>query len=412
MLKSVLFGLSLLTIVLAQVTRYDGHKVLRVTVENESQLQALQKVTDSLYLDIWSRDSALGIGANDIRVSSIEEESLIRALVPTTTTLITDVQKLIDDQTVTKPYNQTWFTSYHRYSEIVAFTQELAGKYPNIATFIPSIGKTVEGRDIPAIQITGSKDPSPKRIWFQGGQHAREWIGPATVMYIINEMLTKYGTDDKVTQMVNSVEFTIVPLINADGYEFSQTSTRLWRKNRKRNSDGSYGVDLNRNWNDHWGGEGSSPDPRSDVYHGTGPFSEPESKAASNYLDSIIPNVLAAIDFHSYSQLVLRPYGWTRTNCPDEKALKALGDGVRDAIYLVHQKTYVSQRAIDLYVTTGSAGDWFYQEGIWGAYTIELRDTGQYGFILPPSQIIPTGQEIWSSMLYFVETVLKNHPTL
>jgi len=228
-------------------------------------------------------------------------------------------------------------------------------------------------------------------------------------MYITHHLLSNYGTNPQVTKYLDEVEFTIVPMVNPDGYEYSWTTNRLWRKNRKRNNDGSYGVDLNRNWNDHWGGAGSSSDPRSDIYHGTGPFSEPESKSSSSYLGGL-SNVLAAIDFHSYSQLVLRPYGWTTANCPDETKLKALGDGVRNAIYAVHKKDYISEKSIDLYITTGTASDWFYQEGIWGAYTIELRDTGKYGFVLPAAEIIPTGQEIFQSMLYFIDNVLKNHP--
>jgi murein tripeptide amidase MpaA len=380
-------------------------------VETEKQLKDVQKITDLYSLDVWSRDSVLALGVNDIHVSSDEHEAFISAAAASYTTLINDVQTLVDNQHNTS-LTADWYASYHRYSEIVTQLKTLASQYSSIAKFTASIGKTVEGRDIPAIKIYGGSSSSPKRIWFQGGQHAREWIGPATVMYIINQLLTKYGTDTLVTNFVNQVEFTIVPLINADGYEFSHTSTRLWRKNRKRNNDGSYGVDLNRNWDDHWGGAGSSSDPRSDIYHGTGPFSEPESKSASAALAALFPNVLAAIDFHSYSQLVLRPYGWTTANCPDEKALKTLGDGVKNAILAVHGKSYVSQRAIDLYITTGGASDWFYQEGIWGAYTIELRDTGKYGFVLPASEIIPTGQEIWNSMLYFIDYTLKNHPGL
>jgi len=270
--------------------------------------------------------------------------------------------------------------------------------------------KTLEGKDIPAIRISGQSNPDPKRIFFSGCQHAREWIAPATVMYIINELLTKYGVDDSVTKIVDEVEFTIVPLINADGYEYSWKTDRLWRKNRRRNSDGSYGVDLNRNWSYKWGGAGSSSNPRSETYRGTAPFSEPESTVVSNLVTSLLPNIWAAIDFHCYSQLVLRPYGWTTSNCPDEASLKTLGDGVRDAIKTVHNKVYVSQRAADLYLASGGASDWYYSTGIWGSYTIELRDTGKYGFLLPPQEIIPTGQEIFHSMKYFVKHVLENHP--
>jgi len=391
--------------------RYDGHKVLRVTVNSEKQFDTLKKIVEEKGLDVWSKDSVLTMGENDIRVSNLEEEKLIKNTVSSSYILIDDVQALIDleknSTNVTQP-NADWFASYHRYSEFITILKEWVTLYPNIATLVPSIGKTVEGRDIPAIRITGKK--SSKRIWFNGGQHAREWIGPATVMFITHQLLTKYGKQPEVTKLVDDVEFIIVPMVNADGYEYSQTTERLWRKNRKRNSDGSFGVDLNRNWDDHWGGAGSSSNPRSETYHGTGPFSEPETTALSNYLSSFLPSVLGAIDFHSYSQLVLRPYGWTNNLSPDEKELKILGDEVRDSIYSVHKISYVSERSIDLYITTGSASDWFYQEGIWASYTIELRDTGRYGFLLPPSQIIPTGQEIFESMIFFVSHVLIHHP--
>jgi len=397
---------ALLAVASDAALRFDGHKVLRVRVDSEDQFQQLQKLCDSLQLDIWSGDSVLVRGVNDIRVSSLEEENSIKAITPTVSVMIQDVQSLIDVQN-NATAGADWFASYHRYAEIVSYLQELASKFPNLATYIPSIGLSIEGRAIPAIKISGK--PSSKRIWFNGGQHAREWIGPATVMYITHHLLHEYGTNVQVTKFLDEVEFTIVPLVNPDGYEYAHTGNRMWRKNRRKNSDGSFGVDLNRNWDSHWGGAGSSPIPSSDTYHGTKAFSEPESTAASGLLGSL-DNVLAAIDFHSYSQLVLRPYGWTTANCPDEKPLKTLGDGVRDAIYAVHKKSYVSEKSIDLYITTGTASDWFYQVGIWGAYTIELRDTGKYGFILPAVEIIPQGQEIWASMLYFVDHVLKNHP--
>jgi len=108
--------------------------------------------------------------------------------------------------------------------------------------------------------------------------------------------------------------------------------------------------------------------------------------------------------------LVLRPYGWTSANSPDERALKIIGDGVSYEILGNSGKKYTSQRSYDLYVTTGSASDWYYSAGIWAAYTIELRDTGTYGFLLPPAQIKPTGEEIWASFKYFARTVVDTHP--
>jgi len=100
----------------------------------------------------------------------------------------------------------------------------------------------------------------------------------------------------------------------------------------------------------------------------------------------------------------------TKNKSPDEVPLKIIGDGVSYEISRKSGYKYVSQKSADLYIACGGASDWYYKEGIWGAYTIELRDTGQYGFVLPPAQIIPTGEEIFASMKYFINTIMDTHP--
>jgi len=390
---------------------YSGFKVVSVSVSSEQEINLLEKIlNNALETDIWSNEGILVQGENHIRMTN-STLSLVNHHFASKI-LIEDVQKLIDSSEPEK--DEAFFDNYRRYAEIVTELQNWNKKYPTLTKLIPSIGKSVEGRDIPAISISalGFTNTSIQRIFFQGGQHAREWIGPAVVLYLVSQLLEKYGEDAIVTKLLDSMEFVIVPLVNPDGYEYAHTNERLWRKNRKKNTGGSFGVDLNRNWNDHWGGAGSSGIPTSDTYRGVSAFSEPESLHVSNFITSMDTegNILAAIDFHSYSQLVLRPYGWTTANCPDNQALKILGDGISYEIQRNSAKRYTSQRSIDLYITTGSASDWFYQEGIWGAYTIELRDTGAYGFVLPPAQIIPTGNEIWASMMYFVNAVFDTHP--
>jgi len=372
--------------------------------------------------DVWTNEGELVVGRNHIRVKNTTEAAIRRYF--NSEIFIEDVQELIDQVDAEHKHNMAvkkahglpgaFFDNYRRYAEIVTELKNLATKYPAITKFTPSIGKSVEGRDIPAITISASgfKNATIKRIFWQGGQHAREWIGPATVMYQIVKLLENYGTDPLVTSFLQNMEFVVVPLSNPDGYEYAQTTERLWRKNRKKNTGGSFGVDLNRNWDDHWGGSGSSGVPTSETYRGTGPFSEPESLLVSRFINENNEqnNIIAGIDFHSYSQLVLRPYGWTTANCPDNTALKIIGDGISFEIQRTSTKKYTSQRSIDLYITSGTASDWYYMTGIWAAYTIELRDTGTYGFILPPAQIIPTGDEIWASMKYFSSIVLDTYP--
>jgi len=260
----------------------------------------------------------------------------------------------------------------------------------------------------PAILVGARSSSSVKRVWINGGQHAREWVGPSTVLYILEKLLTENTKDAVTTEILTKSQFVIVPLVNPDGYEYAWTNDRLWRKNRRNNGANSFGVDLNRNWDIQWGGGGSSGDRNSDTYRGTAPFSEPESKVVSDYLKSnnLQKNIIAAIDFHSYSQLILRPYGYTNTNCPDEVRLKSLGATMATEIQKKYGLAYSNIKSIELYVTTGTAGDWFYAIGIVPSYTFELRDTGTYGFRLPTNQIIPTGEENWAAVKKFIITLL------
>jgi len=184
--------------------------------------------------------------------------------------------------------------------------------------------------------------------------------------------------------------------------------TDCGEKNRRPNVGGSFGVDLNRNWDDHWAYIGSSSNPSSDTYHGTGPFSEPESAAVGRFVNAVGPNH-AAIDFHSYGQLVNRPLGWTTTPSPDEALAKKVGDQYAADIKAFSNQTYVSQPSWQLYYTSGSAQDWYYSGGnIPLSYTVELRDTGRYGFELPPDQIIPTARENWNAFRGLVNYLIAN----
>jgi len=418
--KSVFFLFCFGCLALGKVVSYRGQQVISLQVQNKAELDLLENLqkTSASGWDVWSYEGNLVIGENHIMMKNTTASELqglftFKVMIPDVGNLIHQVDE--DHKNQMEGKVEGFFDNYRRYQDIVTEIKTLASRFPNLSKFVPSIGKSVEGRDIPAIHLcsAGFENQTAQRIFFMGGQHAREWIGPATVMYLISQFLELYGSDPVVTHLLDNVEFVIIPLSNPDGYEYAHTNERLWRKNRRKNTGGSFGVDLNRNWNEHWGGSGSSGVPTSDTYRGTAPFSEPESLAISNYItkNNANLNIMAAIDFHSYSQLVMRPYGWTTAKCPDEVALKIIGDGVAYEIEDQSGYMYSSIRSIDLYITTGTASDWYYQEEIWGAYTIELRDTGKYGFVLPPAQIIPTGEEILASMRYFCMTVLDTHPT-
>jgi len=391
---------------------YHGQKVVRAVIETDEQ----RKTIESWNLDVWSYDSVLIIGENDIRVNG-EQLIQLQGLGVQFSFLIPDLEAHMEKAYILHEESRKadnpdvdFFTAYHTYAEITAWLQNLTTTYSTIARFIPSVASSIEGRALPGIVITGTATGAKKNLFFSGGQHAREWIAPATVLYIIEQLLLGYGKTTDVTNLLNSAVIHFVPLVNPDGYFYTWASNanRLWRKNRRANSGGTYGVDLNRNWDDHWGGEGSSGTPSSDTYRGTAAFSEPESKGVAAYVTANGPFV-GAIDYHSYSQLILRPYGWTSTPPPNEAKAKTVGDTIRDRIRAINNVAYTSEASWQLYYASGVAPDWWYSKAsIPLSYTIELRDTGNYGFQLPPAQIKPTGAENWNAFLYFGAAAIAN----
>ena len=141
-------------------------------------------------------------------------------------------------------------------------------------------------------------------------------------------------------------------MLNPDGHQYSVTTNRLWRKNRRNNGDGTFGVDLNRNYGHNWGGPGSSGDTFSDIYRGPSAFSEPETQAARNFMQQVNPS--AVISYHNFSQLVLYPWGNTNSPPPDETLLNQLAVEMANKIRAVHGENYTPQQASDLYLASGA----------------------------------------------------------
>jgi murein tripeptide amidase MpaA len=405
-LKAILFLFVLSIGCALAVADLRGWKVVNAVIERVEDI----KIINSWDLDVWSYDSNLIVGSNHIRVNA-EQLVALEDLGIKYEVMVPDVQVMLDE--MAKQYvNESavdWFESYHTYAEFNTYLTNLTVYFPDLMKST-TVGQSIEGRNIDVYVITGPNATPKKRILWTGMQHAREWISPHTVVYLVTQLVTLYGSNPTVKRYLDSIEFHVIPIVNPDGYVYTWvgSNTRLWRKNRRLNSGGTYGVDLNRNWDDHWGGDGSSGTPSSDTYRGTAPFSELETKAVSGYIVQNAP-FEGYIDFHSYSQLVLRPYGWTTMLPPDSAEQKLVGDQISNAIMAVHGKAYTSEPSHQLYFTSGTADDWGYTKvGIKLTYTIELRDTGTYGFQLPANQIIPTGQEIWAAMQYYINYIISN----
>lgn len=297
---------------------------------------------------------------------------------------------------------------YHNYAEITAELQALATAHPSIAA-VTSVGKSVEGRDLWMIKISDdvANTEDEAKVVLLGGHHAREWIAVDVPFLMAKHLLENYGSDAAITRLVNEAEIYIVPMVNPDGHQYSVTNNRLWRKNRRNNGDGTFGVDLNRNYGYQWGGPGSSGSTYSETYRGPSAFSEPETQAMRDLLRQIEPAAL--ISYHNFSQLILYPWGHTNNPAPDETLLNQLAVRMANDIRAVHNTNYTPQQASALYLASGDTVDWLYSLFAAMAFTIELRPRGTFpGFELPENEIQPTFEENLPAALYLIDWAIVN----
>jgi len=286
---------------------------------------------------------------------------------------------------------------YQKLETIHAWLDALATHAPHIAT-VTSIGTSSEGRQLKMIKISTNPARNNPVIMIDGGIHAREWISPAVGTYIVGKLMSLHEED---RDLVNNVDWWILPVLNPDGYAFTHAEERLWRKSRSRRNGGDcIGVDINRNYDFHWGEVGVKEDPCANTYPGPFAFSEPEANASATLLYTNRHRIRAYLTLHSYSQLFLTPYGYTEDLPDDYDDLLELGQRAARALEDVHGTEYeVGAPSHILYSNSGSSRD--YAKGIPQIkypFTIELRDKGDVGFLLPPNEILPTGEETWEAI--------------
>lgn len=292
---------------------------------------------------------------------------------------------------------------YHTYAEINTELHALANSYPAISS-VTSIGKSIEQRDLWAIKISDNvaQDEPEPAVVFLGCHHAREWISVDVPFLIAKYLLENYASDPQVARLVNNAEIWIAPMVNPDGHQYSVTTDRLWRKNRRNNGDGTFGVDMNRNYSYQWGGPGSSGDTYSEIYRGPAPFSEPETQAVRDFLQKLSPK--AMISYHNYSQLILYPWGYTSNPAPQKALMDSLAGVIAHKIMSVHGVSYTPGQASTLYLASGDTNDWLYALFGVPTYTIELRPNSSYpGFELPESEIQPTFEENLPAALMLID---------
>ncbi|KAK5898595.1 hypothetical protein CgunFtcFv8_015998 [Champsocephalus gunnari] len=400
--------------------RYSGDQVFRITPREEKEVKLLQSILGHMKVDLWQPNSATLICLNntvDAHVKRNDTRRLHTHLQRENIdyrVFISDLQREIQKQTGSRSSRkrrsetQYDYEVYHSLDEIQSWMFEMNRTHSDLVDMF-SVGKSYEGRPLYVLQIGKRSRQQKKAVWIDCGVHAREWIGPAFCQWFVKEAINSYQYDSVTRRLLNQLSFYIMPVFNVDGYHFSWTTDRFWRKTRSKNHKfHCRGTDANRNWKVKWCEEGASSHPCDDTYCGPFPESEPEVKAVAKFLRKNRKRVKAYISIHAYAQMLLYPYSYKYATIPNFSCVESAAHSAVSALYSAYGVRYrYGPASTTLYVSSGSSIDWAYRNGISYAFAFELRDTGYYGFLLPESLISPTCTETLRAVKAIASGLLK-----
>lgn len=298
-------------------------------------------------------------------------------------------------------------STYHNYIELTDSIKELATKNPDLVK-LSAIAQTGEKRNIWALEITNDPANASQRpgIIFMGGHHAREHLSVEMPLMWAQYLVAQFRNNNpRVVQLLNSRVIHIIPTVNPDGmeYDISGAKYQMWRKNRARNADGTYGVDLNRNYGYQWGTGGSSNNTSNETYMGPKPFSEIETIAIKDYIEAHT-NITILLSYHSFSKLILYPWGhkYDGIEITNDQAVHK-----KMAQKMATWNGYAPQQSSELYIASGDTTDWSYGAHKIISFTFELDPAntgyGGGGFYPGASQIQPSFDKNLEPMMYLTE---------
>ncbi|XP_069317690.1 carboxypeptidase A4 [Eulemur rufifrons] len=397
--------------------KFFGDQVFRINVRNGDEISKLSQLvnSDNFKLNVWQSPSTFGRPV-DVLVPSVSLQ-LVKSFLASQglnySVTIEDLQGLLDNEDEEMQHNEGHersgnnfnYGAYHSLEAIYREMDSIAADFPDLASRV-RIGHSFENRPLYVLKFSTREGERRPAIWLNAGIHSREWISQATAIWTARKIVSDYQKDPAITSILERMDIFLLPVANPDGYVYTQTKNRFWRKTRSLNPGSPcIGTDANRNWNASFAGKGASDNPCSEVYHGPHPNSEVEVKSVVDFIQKH-GNFKCFIDLHSYSQLLLYPYGYTVKKAPDADELDVVAKRAAKALASLSGTEYqVGPTATTIYPASGTSPDWAYDSGIKYAFTFELRDTGHYGFLLPASQIIPTAEETWLGLRTIMEHV-------
>ncbi|KAG8196506.1 hypothetical protein JTE90_012322 [Oedothorax gibbosus] len=417
------FILMTLAVPAFSLQNFTGHKLYGLFASDEEELSFLKGLVNNQEIDVWNEPVQLYEKVN-VRVPPLlasDLEKQWRAEGIDFYVVSRDIQKWIDDEREGNPPDDALagrqenfqLDVYHTFEAISSYIDSVGSRYSTIAT-VQTIGTTGEGNPIKGLKIGSPGRPNKPALWIDSGIHAREWVAPATSIYIIEQLVKGYDTDPEIREMVDAFDWHIYPVINVDGYKYTWTFNRMWRKNRSQirrfgTNPFCRGADPNRNFDSAFGGAGTSGDSCSEIFRGEAAFSEAESRAIRDGVLRLGSNLKAYFTLHAYSQLWMTPYGHSKAQPPDyQDQIKAL-QAAANSISNVHGQWYrYGTIAQTIYPAAGSSVDWAYEKAkVKYSFAIELRDTGRQGFLLSNTQIIPTAEENFAG-IKAVANIIRN----
>ncbi|KAF9443913.1 peptidase M14 [Macrolepiota fuliginosa MF-IS2] len=394
----------------------------RFTLDDGNHRDHIMRSVSENGLDVWQ----LADSHVDIYVPSYSADLPSELTdIPHTLSIITESEirpnsSAPPDWVIESFTDSTYHKDYHPLYEIDAFIQGLAELHPDLIK-LHNIGHSAEGREMLAITVSApTSDSAPRRqprsgklgIVIVGAQHAREWIATATSTYLTHALVANASEPHSLRYLLETFDFHIIPAPNPDGYSYTWEVDRYWYKNRQVLGPHTkcMGVDMNRNWGFKWKSTvGDVPmvaassklrptlpaDPCSHWYPGHRPFEAPEVNNIANFVTTL-PNLVGFLDLRSYGQMLSAPFSYTCKRWPkDAEDLIEAATGATQALKSVHGTYYETGILCNLlYPAPGNIVDWMYKiMGIKFSYVVHLRDTGTYGFSLPPRWIKPVGEE-------------------
>ena len=417
-------------------TQYEDDIVLRFNFTSSREKKAFAQAAETLVLDVWRLSKA----SADVRISRSRYRDFLRLLPKSLRKpdshkiMIEDLQQAVistfpmanNEFTITKDSDvhaaaEMFFKDYRDLDAIYSWLDLLDSTYPSLVS-LEILGQTHEGRDMKAIHIHGKNtDTSKKTVVITSGLHAREWISVTSSLYTVYQLISNYKKGQE-SSLLDDLDFLFIPVMNPDGYVYSWEYDRLWRKNRQDTGVSiCKGIDLDHSFSYQW--QPSTGTPCSESYAGAYPLEGLEAKHFANYINktgNAGHKYYGYLDWHSYSQTILFPYAYSCEAEPrDEENLLELAYGLAKAIRWTSGKYFEVLPACedrdgsnagypDIEGSGGSALDFMYHmHAIW-AFQIKLRDTGNYGFLMPKKYIMPVAKEMYNAFKYFGDFIL--HP--